>query len=340
MSLPEYLESDEANAIFRVLVALLGKQKIPPNIINLNLLYEYVSETNTNLVKELKPYIEGQVNYSKDEATEFYKKYILEKDHSKQEQIKAAIDNYFNDLIVDIDLINKHNANSNEHIKMNYKKLVESDPTSESTDLIKDVVTEIQNVIEANTKFEQDLAAKQTELEQLRKELEDTKELADKDPLTKLKNRRFFDGFINRYIEKAKISGGILSLIILDIDFFKKVNDTYGHIVGDQVIKMVADSIREVISKDSIAARIGGEEYAVLLPKISINQTKNLSESIRKNVAKKKLSINKGEDKIAVTISVGATAYKSGEDYNSFVQRADEALYHSKENGRNQVTVK
>jgi len=339
MGIPIYLESDEANPIFRMLVALLGKQQIPPNIINIHLLYEYVSETNPELADALKPFFTGKRSYSKKEATDLYKKYILDKDKAKQDQLKEAIDRYFNDLIGDIKKLNEGNSSSNKSIKENCNKLQKIETPNEIKGLVEGMVTEIQSVIDANTKFEQELTSKHSELESLRKELEETKELANKDPLTKLKNRRFFEGFTNRYIEKAKKTGGVLSLIILDIDFFKKVNDSYGHVTGDKVIILVADTIREVISKECIAARIGGEEYAVLLPKITITETKNISERIRKTVEKKRLVIKNGEEKIGVTVSVGGTVYKTGEDYNSFVHRADEALYSSKGNGRNRVTV-
>jgi diguanylate cyclase len=340
MALPTYFESDEANQLFRMIVALLGKHKIPPNIINIHLLYDYVSETNAGLAKELKPYLEGENSYSKKDATDLYRKFILDKDKAKQEELKVAIDRYFNGLIEDIKKLNEGNSHSNNSIKKDYDKLQKIETPNEIKILVESMVTEFQSVIETNTTFEKELSSKQNELNLLRKELEKTKDLADKDPLTKLKNRRFFERFTNSYIDKLKKREDMLSLIVIDIDFFKKVNDTYGHVIGDKMIILVADTIREVVSIDSISARVGGEEYAILLPKITINETKNISENIRKAIEKKQLLIKNGKEKIAVTVSIGVTGYKTGEDYSSFFHRADEALYCSKDNGRNQVSVR
>ena len=163
-------------------------------------------------------------------------------------------------------------------------------------------------------------------------------EMATTDMMTRLKIHHYFQTAVAEEIEKSVKFERPLSLIMMDIDDFKKFNDTYGHTAGDDIIKNVSRTIRENIRPMDIAARYGGEEFAVILPKTDINESLIVSERIRQSVDRQILPME-GE-KVHVTISLGLTQYQVGldEKKNDFINRADQALYRSKRNGKNRVT--
>lgn len=174
-----------------------------------------------------------------------------------------------------------------------------------------------------------------TELKQREAEL--TK-LAITDHLTEISNRRVFLSDLKELDDKIRRSRGVLSLLIIDVDHFKKVNDTYGHAMGDEVLKQVAGLIaREVRPLDSVC-RYGGEEFAVLLPDTSIGGAFSTGERIRQAIAHHVFE-NDGQ-RVLVSVSIGATqSDHRDERYEVALARADEALYQAKEMGRNRVVV-
>ncbi len=154
------------------------------------------------------------------------------------------------------------------------------------------------------------------------------------DPLTKAYNRRYFTEVINYEIEKAHRSRGTFSLIILDIDHFKQVNDIHGHSVGDYVLKEIVLVIKKNIRKYDILCRIGGEEFTIMLPNTEIKCSYNLAERLREIIEKYTFI-----DAHKITISLGLTQYENGDTLDTILKRADEALYTSKNSGRNRTSI-
>lgn len=162
------------------------------------------------------------------------------------------------------------------------------------------------------------------------------------DALTGFYNRRQLEERVKQEASSAKRQKRNLCAIMTDIDFFKTVNDTYGHAAGDLVLKTVAKVIRNQLREYDIAGRYGGEEFVILLPYTKIEEAKMVAERLRVAVENKKIDISKicpDKENISVTISLGVAQYKPQNDNNEFVRNADEALYESKSGGRNRVTV-
>ncbi len=162
-------------------------------------------------------------------------------------------------------------------------------------------------------------------------------EKAYSDPLTGLNNRAAFDKSIEQEIDLANRHGHTLSLMMLDLDRFKQINDNYGHIVGDAVLKSFADCMMECMRSSDIVFRYGGEEFVILLRNTGIDGAKLLAERMRKNVEEMKFDYNK--IKLNVSVSIGVTELHEGDDRLKLVERADSLLYKAKENGRNRVEV-
>jgi len=173
--------------------------------------------------------------------------------------------------------------------------------------------------------------------DELKKSNELLRELSDTDPLTHLYNRRYLTKILNGELTRTTRNGEDLAFIILDIDNFKKVNDTYGHQNGDTVLSAVADVIRLGRRGYDIAVRYGGEEFVLVLPGTSLQGGKIVAEQIRKIV--QTISLEPPLDKLIVTISAGVSTFPATrvDDADSLIREADEALYRAKKNGRNRV---
>ncbi|MCP4139770.1 MAG: diguanylate cyclase [Chloroflexi bacterium] len=179
---------------------------------------------------------------------------------------------------------------------------------------------------------------KQAEFERLR--ALKFQEIAITDPLTKIYNRRHFYETAEKELERAKRTGAPVSLLILDIDHFKTVNDTYGHLAGDQVLVDLVGLCKEKIRNIDTFARFGGEEFILLMPDTDRNSAYETAMRLRKVVSEKPIAIS-DEVNLPITISLGVASWQAGEttDINTLLNQADHALYQSKENGRNQVTL-
>ena len=157
------------------------------------------------------------------------------------------------------------------------------------------------------------------------------------DALTNLNNRRQFEIRLSQEIAEAKRQGNPLCAMMIDIDFFKKVNDTYGHASGDEVLRKTASVIKELLRESDIPSRYGGEEFAVLLPYTHIDEAQIVGERLRKAVEASPINVD--NKTINVTISMGLAEFRIDENGEELFQRADKALYEAKESGRNRVCI-
>ena len=194
----------------------------------------------------------------------------------------------------------------------------------------------------------------QVAMEQMKRQIEDSKQeissLQDRlematlealtDPLTELTNRKGLSMAIDESLLSTEESTAYPCLLMLDIDHFKKINDSFGHLLGDKAIKMVANTLKNQIKGKDTAARYGGEEFSVLLPETELQNAQIVAENIRRII--ESMSIKKASDKQVIcrmTISIGIARYQADESISDFIGRADNALYESKNTGRNRVTV-
>ena len=177
--------------------------------------------------------------------------------------------------------------------------------------------------------------------EYLYKRLEERVEQASRDPLTGMFNRRHLDEQLQGLIASSQHSKKGLSVIMADIDFFKSVNDNYGHDNGDQVIRQFSARIMQNIRRLDMAFRIGGEEFLIVLPKTSREKAEIVGERLRAAIEDTPFKISEGDGNITVTTSIGLTSVlPEGDSSEALMKRADEALYEAKKSGRNQVVTK
>ena len=164
-------------------------------------------------------------------------------------------------------------------------------------------------------------------------------ENAKVDSLTGLHNRRWLEEMYTRELNRSNSGNFHLSAFMLDIDHFKNINDTYGHLIGDQVLIAVSKCILQCLRPNDMPVRYGGEEFTIFLPGTSIENAKIVGERLRASVEAMKISLPDRNDCLSVTISVGFTERKDGDTVETIIKRADDALYYAKESGRNRVCV-
>ena len=180
--------------------------------------------------------------------------------------------------------------------------------------------------------------AMQKLISDLKKSQEELKLLSITDPLTKLYNRRYFSEISIKLLELAKRQKQPLSLMILDIDKFKNINDTYGHDVGDEVIISLANLLKKIQRKSDVVCRFGGEEFVLLLPNTDYDDAKKVAEKIRKKVKKSEVLYGKNNSlKFTVSIGVAQVDTTNENSIEPALKRADNALYEAKKSGRNMV---
>jgi diguanylate cyclase (GGDEF)-like protein len=172
--------------------------------------------------------------------------------------------------------------------------------------------------------------------QQLEKERQELQDLAFKDGLTGLYNSRYFDIELKRILSTKKRYGGRFSLLMLDIDHFKKFNDNYGHQTGDRVLAWVAQALRENVRDTDIVARYGGEEIVIIFAETGVKAAHPVAEKIREYIEKN----SEPEFPTRITVSLGLAEYpREGITVEELIKSADEALYHSKKLGRNRLTL-
>jgi diguanylate cyclase (GGDEF)-like protein len=170
--------------------------------------------------------------------------------------------------------------------------------------------------------------------EQRDKDFENLRQLSITDPLTNTKNRRAFFEISEKFFKLARRKELDLCIILIDIDHFKKVNDTYGHIIGDEILKFLVKQLDKELRDSDILARYGGEEFIVLLPDTDLDGGVKTAEKIRKAIEEETY---KGDVEVAITISLGVAQLQNEKIINDLIRKSDEALYKAKNNGRNRV---
>ncbi|MEO7033386.1 MAG: GGDEF domain-containing protein [Polyangiaceae bacterium] len=201
------------------------------------------------------------------------------------------------------------------------------------------IVAVVQEVMAKRTESQKRILGELSQkIADLREELQEVREKAALDPLTQLFNRASLDAHLDRVADLAFLLSSSPCILMIDVDHFKRINDTYGHQAGDEVLRRVADAlVRNFLRREDFVARYGGEEFVVVIPDSSQNNAEQRAERVRQSIQDLEITTDKG--KVSVTVSVGLSSLASGDSGASWLARADAALYEAKGGGRNCVRV-
>ncbi len=204
--------------------------------------------------------------------------------------------------------------------------------------LIRSLLAEAQLIVARTNQMEAELTRNAELLKSMQRSLDDTKKAALTDGLTGLANRRHFDDTMQKLAGQAMNDGFDLSLVLIDIDHFKRINDNFGHPVGDQVLQLVGATLRGTLRPNDFAARYGGEEFAIVLARTSSEVAAEIANRLREAFSSKRVVVRDTKQEIGlVTLSAGVGSYLPGESLTDWLKRTDAALYSAKQGGRNRV---
>ncbi|MBC2709684.1 MAG: diguanylate cyclase [Desulfosarcina sp.] len=330
---------DNSRKYLRHALELIGKHGLPTDPLNYCIWYEYASGKNGALNAAIDNHLESKGAFSEAISRQFFNQYIAGGKETVTTLVREELKKVFAAIIGAIKTTNQHFSRSENNLETINESLVPSLSEADVERLVDQIKHEIKNLESSSTSFKEQLQQATHEIGQLKSKMSRYRNEALKDPLTQIDNRRGFDKKLRNAIAEANATETSLCLIMADIDHFKKVNDTHGHLVGDNVIRMVAATIKDSIKGKDLAARLGGEEFAALLPDTPFDGAMKLADNIR--LTFERLDLKKkstGESLGKITLSFGVATYKKDEVAEDFVHRADVALYQSKETGRNKVT--
>ena len=249
-------------------------------------------------------------------------------------KISENIEKTLEEIIINLEKHQEKLEKHTENIESKSKEIKEKSILQ----YLEKILSELSEIRKENMQQKQQLSKYHKEIVKLREELSIARREAEQDFLTGLPNRRRFYRALEDFLQDYKTKNYIFSFIILDIDDFKKVNDTYGHLVGDEVLKDIASVLKFYLRANTIIGRLGGEEFGIILPGVDVEGAKAVAERLRRIIENRKVHID--EYIIDYTASFGVTQVKENDTVEDIIDRADKALYEAKKAGKNKVVVK
>ena len=319
---------------------LMSEHSVVPMPENYSIWFEYARGSNKKLSDAINEKIKNQEPFDHDTTRDLYNNYILKEINTKVvEDASSRVQQIMNSVLQTIEDSSSNTQTYNQDLE-SFSDSLENVGGEGVTEVVGQIIKKTRQLRAKGENLSRKLIASQEEVSSLRENLEEVSVQVSLDSLTGLANRKAFDDSIVRMMTEAKESGKDLCLLMVDIDHFKSFNDNFGHLLGDQVIRIVASAMKDSVKGKDFIARYGGEEFAILLPETPLHGGQIVAENVRKVIASRELKRkDTGESYGKITVSIGVSAYKRFDDVEGFIGRADKALYVSKENGRNKVTV-
>lgn len=320
-------------------VPLMMKYKVPTTPINYALWYNYVANDIPQLNIELDNLLAQNNLCSPVETETLYRQFVADESESSAWQLRQNLEKML--LQLDKSIVDTHSDTTKfqDAFDKTFSEVSLAEEQNWSVDEVISLLKKIEgdsHDMNRSTKFFSDsLAAAKNEISALKQELQKSQQQALYDSLTGLLNRYSFDLEIDHLLQHE--SQG-LCLIIADIDKFKLLNDQWGHLLGDQVLKVVSKKLADSMRNGAKAYRFGGEEFVILLPKSNLRIARHFAESLRKLIEKISIKDKRTGQMInSITLSFGVVEYQNDEHLSAFIARADDYLYEAKRLGRNRV---
>ncbi len=332
-----YEFSDEENSHFlRQILQFISTHKITPTPINYALSYEYVSGSNKKLIAAINSLIKDQKNIDNEIATKLYNKFIYDVSYESFDKVNQSLESLINNTRDSVAATSQKASDAGEVFAEQAVSIASVKNTDDLKKVMSEIVTEAKGLADVSKTLKTELDSANQEMELLRTELVKARELASTDALTGLFNRGTFDKMLDRLVDQNASSEACLTM--LDLDHFKQVNDTYGHLIGDSVLKFTAKLLKKYAEPQHYVVRYGGEELAIIIPDTSLKQASEIAENIRASLESSRLKKKNSSESIGkITVSIGISKLKQNDTKEDFIMRADTAMYKAKESGRNRV---
>jgi diguanylate cyclase len=302
--------------------------------------FTYFARSKPDLLRAIDALKESKTIITDSVCNELYQRYLS--DYKNEDRIRNAGEQ-LQDTISSVSdsMISVKTATEdyNQTLETVRDKFLSSSP-EEAQDLARSASAKTSVIIEENRKLTEQLKHSSSIMDDLKRDLEFVRREAVTDGLTGLSNRKSFDSEIERFIAEAKAEGKSFTLLMVDIDYFKTFNDKFGHQTGDQVLKLVARTLKDGLKGRDFAARYGGEEFVILLPETPKEGAVAVGNSLRKALANKDVVNRTTGDVLGrITMSIGVAEFDPNLSAADIIELADKALYEAKNAGRNQVVA-
>lgn len=334
---PEVVQSGE---YLKAALGYMGRFNIPVTPQNYSVWFEYVTEKNRELAAAIDGCIVQGGKFTPENNRRLYRNFIERKKEDRSELHYLEFRQILLELLRMLADNCSNIAASQNNLSQHIRQLEEEKNPEEIRAIVRKVVADTGSLLNATRNLNENVKGRAVAIQKLREDLAREKKLASMDGLTSVANRRAFEEELERQIHAVRSAGDPLSLVFVDIDHFKKINDNFGHITGDTVLKVIARMISRSIEKTAFLARYGGEEFVILLPRMDVEGAMCLAEKTRERLERYEWrKKDTGEVLGRITASMGVAQYACPESGEEFVKRADEALYRSKQEGRNRVSL-
>jgi len=331
--------SEDQNSHFlRQILQFFSAQKMMPTPVNYALIYEHVSGSNQKLSSAIEILIKQQRPFNTELVIKLYYKYINDTSLESFDRVNNELESLINKTRKTVEETSQKASDAGIAFEEQAASAAVVESNKELQKVISDVVAEATGLAKMSQSLKAELDSTNQEMESLRAELIRVREAAATDALTGLLNRGSFDMALNKLISQGNSTEGCL--VMLDLDFFKKVNDTYGHLIGDSVLKFTGNLLKKHAEPQHSSVRYGGEELAIIMPETSLKKSAEIAEKIRSALEKSRLKKRGSSESIGkITVSIGITRLKEKDTSEDCIMRADNALYQAKGTGRNKVVI-
>ena len=323
----------------RAALAQMEQRQIAPTPENFRVWYSYSAGSARALKRTIDVLISNGQDFTPNVCSDLYERFFGNfRQSEKARLISHRIETSVQEALSMLNSVGAEARHYTETLGETAASLGQAGELARVREVIASVMTETGEMMERSTHLEHELTRSSAEIRALRKQVEDISREALTDGLTGIGNRKLFDQRLKQLVANALENGTELSLLMLDIDHFKSVNDRWGHQLGDDVLRLVAGALIDGIKGRDQAARYGGEEFAILLPGTRLADAAKLADQLRESVGRREVIRRETREHLGgVTISIGVACYRPGESPSRFVERADAALYRAKQTGRNRV---
>ena len=337
----KYAEGREASEeILRLLIPKMAGHPAAFTPENYAVWYEYTTGINPALSQAMNNLLAEGKRFDDDTIESLYVKFVSECNAEVQRAIQKDIQQLLGNLAGFTEETGKQAHHFGNSLQMYGDSLKQNLDAPSLVALIGNMTGDTTRMRNSMQSLQSELEASKQQVEKLHHELESAREEALIDPLTGILNRRGFETKLQHALSDEASTGKGFCLLMADIDHFKKINDAYGHLFGDSVIRATAEALKSKVKGQDLVARWGGEEFAVLLPETTEEGARTVAEQIRRSIERGKIRRMGTNEQIGgITISIGVAAHTSDTSIVELLDQADKALYLSKEQGRNRTTV-